>query len=202
MKTLITLFFLSFLIPCAGFQSPDDFNRDLSRIVGDFKDVIMDEDECHDLKDKAEDIADDIEELLEKSEDFSSEEISQFKQLKTEAENIEDFITVVAGVGNAFPKLTDFKEVNEKVGAQIFRLSQYEFCVDVLVIEIDEYIAYLVGNNSTKNVRLTINWKADNGSRSGKSEVGMVGKSIRHIIDNRDDSLENLIIQNITCREF
>lgn len=202
MKTLITLFFLSFLIPCAGFQSPDDFNRDLSRIVGDFKDVIMDEDECDDLKDKAQNIADDIEELLEKSEGFSSEEISQFKQLKTEAKNIEDFITVVAGVGNAFPKLTDFKEVNEKVGAQIFRLSQYEFCVDVLVIEIDEYIAYLVGNNSTKNVRLTINWKADNGSRSGKSEVGMVSNSIRHILNNRDDSLENLIIQNITCIEF
>lgn len=202
MKTLITLFFLSSLIPCYGFQSPEDFNRELSRIVGDFQEVIMDENECDDLKDEAEDIADEIEELLEKSENFSHEEISQLKQLKTEAENIEDFITVVAGVGNAFPKLTDFKEVNEKVGVQIFRLSQYEFCVDVLVIEIDEYRAYLVGNNSTKNVRLTINWKANNGSRSGKSEVGMVGNSIRHILDNRDDSLEKLIIQSITCREF
>ncbi len=202
MKTLITLYFLCFLIPCFGFQSPDDFNRDLSRIVGNFQEIIMDEDECDDLKDEAEDIADEIEELLEKSENFSPEEISQLKQLKTEAENIEDFIAVVAGVGNAFPKLTDFKEVNEKVGVQIFPLSQYEFCVDVLVIEIDEYRAYLVGNNSTKNVRLTINWKADNGSRSGKSEVGMAGNSIRHILDNRDDSLEKLIIQSITCMEF
>lgn len=202
MKTLFTLFFLSFLIPCSGFQSPDDLNRNLSRIVGDFKEVIMDEDECDDLKDKAEAIVDEIEVLLEKSENFSSEEISQLKQLKTEAENIEDFIAVVAGVGNAFPKLNDFKEVSEKVGVQIFRLSQYEFCVDVLVIEIDEYRAYLVGNNSTKNVRLTINWKADNGSRSGKSEVGMVNNSIRHILNNRDDSLDNLIIQSIACKEF
>ena len=69
MKTLITLFFLSFLTPCAGFQSPDDFNRDLSRIVGDFKEAIMDEGECKELKDKAEDIEDEIEELLEESED-------------------------------------------------------------------------------------------------------------------------------------
>ena len=202
MKTLFTLFFLSFLIPCSGFQSPDDFNRNLSRIVGDFKEVIMDEDECDDLKDKAEDIADEIEELLEKSENFSPEEISQLKQLKTEAENIEDFIAVVAGVGNAFPKIVDFKQVNDKVRIDIYTLEKYDFCVDVQVAEIGDYRAYLVTNSSVNNLRLKINWKTANGASSGSSEVGMLGKSIRHILDNRDDSLENLIIQSITCTEF
>ncbi|TLP79237.1 hypothetical protein [Maribacter sp. ACAM166] len=202
MKTLFTLFFLTFLMPCSGFQSPDDFNRDLSRIVDDFKEAIMDEDECDDLKDKAEDIADDIEELLEDSDDFSPEEISQFKQLKTEAENIEDFIAVVSGVGNAFPKTTDFKEVNRKVRMDIYTLGKYDFCVDVQVAEIGDYRAYLVTNNSGNNVRLKINWKTANGASSGSSEVGMLGKSIRHILNNRDDSLENLVIQSITCTKF
>lgn len=87
----------------------------------------MDEDECDDLKDKAEDIADEIEELMEETEDFSSEEISYLKELKTLAERVEDYIAVVAGVGNAFPKLKDFMEVNEKVGADIYRLSQCDF---------------------------------------------------------------------------
>ncbi len=139
---------------------------------------------------------------MEESEDNSSEEISQLEQLKNQAENTEVFIAVVAGVGNTFPKFKDFIEVNEIVGIDIFRLAQYDFCVDVLVVGIDDYRAYLVSNNSTKNVRLTINWKADDGSRSGKSEVGMLSKSIRHILDNRDDSLDNLIIQSIACREF
>ncbi|APQ18598.1 hypothetical protein [Maribacter hydrothermalis] len=202
MKTLITLFFLSFLIPCSGFQSPDDFNRNLSRIIGDFKEAIMDEDACEELKDDAEDIADEIEEILKESEDFSPEEILEFKQLKTDAENIEDFIAVVAGVGNAFPKTIDFKQINGKVHIGIYTLGKYDFCVDVQVAEIGSYKAYLVTNNSANNVRLKIIWKTANGARTGSSEVGMIGNSIRHILDNRDDSLENLIIQSITCTEF
>lgn len=143
MKILVTLLFLSYVLPCSAIQKSSGFERELSRITGDFKEAIMDEDKCEDLKNEAENIADQIKELLKNTEDFSFEEISQLKQLKTEAENIEDFIAVLAGVGNAFPKLNDFKKVNEKVGVQMFRLSQYQFCVDVLVIEIDEYRAYL-----------------------------------------------------------
>src|SRR5690606_2719494 len=129
----------------------------------------MDEDQCKKLKDKAEAITEEIEELLKNPEDVSSEEISQLRQLKTEAKGIEDFIAVVAGIGNALPKFKGFMEVNEKVGADIYRLSQYDFCVDVQVIEMGEYRAYLVSNNSINNVRLSVEWKTANGMWSGTS---------------------------------
>tara|TARA_R110001606_G_scaffold288803_2_gene436917 strand:- start:24 stop:632 length:609 start_codon:yes stop_codon:yes gene_type:complete len=202
MKIIFTIFFLICVLPCSAFQSPSDLDRELMNIARDLKKLILDEDECEELKDKAEDIEDEIEELLEESEDFSPEEISELKQLKNLAANIQDFITVVAGVGNAFPKTIDFKQVNDKVRIDIYTLEKYDFCVDVQIAEIGDYRAYLVTNNSVNNVRLKINWKTANRASSGSSEVGMLGKSIRHILDNRDDSLENLIIQSITCTEF
>ncbi|MEH6680780.1 MAG: hypothetical protein V7724_09545 [Sediminicola sp.] len=70
MKTIITIYFLSAILPCAAFQSPDDFDIELNRIAMEFKEVIGDEYECEDLKDKAEDIAEEIDALLKGSEDF------------------------------------------------------------------------------------------------------------------------------------
>lgn len=202
MKTLISFFFLISILSSFAFQSPDDFERNLSRVSSDFKEAIMDEDKCNDLKERAEDIVDDIEEILEETEGFSSIEISYLKELKKIAEGVEDYFAVVAGMGNSFPKFKDFMEANRRVGANIYRLSQYDFCVDVQVIELGEYRAYLVTNNSTANLRLSIEWITANGMRSGTSEVGIISNSIRHILDNRDGSLDNLIIQNITCGEF
>lgn len=203
MKTLIVLIFLSISMPCAGFQNPSNFERELSRITSDFREVIMDEDQCEKLKDKAEDITEEIEELLKNPEDFSSEEISQLRQLKTEAKGIEDFIAVVAGIGSSFPKFKDFMAVNERVGADIFYLSKNEFCIDILVVEIDEYRVYLASSNSTKNLRLHVKWKTKDRSSSGNSEVGMVSKSIRHILDNRNNAIKNNIdFQSISCQEF
>lgn len=137
MKTIIVLFFLSYVLPCTGFQSPSDFDRELSTISKNFKEVIMDAVACDELKDNAEDIAEEIEELLEASEDFSSDEITQLKRLKTEAEGIEDFIAVVADVGNASPKFKDFMTANDRIRADIYYISKDEHCVDILVVEID-----------------------------------------------------------------
>ncbi|WP_437371106.1 hypothetical protein [Maribacter litoralis] len=202
MKITFTILFLICVLPCSAFQSPNDFDRELTNIIRDLKQVILDEDACEDLKDETEDIEEEIEELLDNSEDYSPGEITEFKQQKKLAKDLQDFITVVAGVGNAFPKTIDFKQVNSKVRIGIYTLEKYDFCVDVQIAEIGDYKAYLVTNNSVNNVRLKINWKTANGTSSGSSEVGMLGKSIRHILDNRDDSLENLIIQSIACTEF
>lgn len=202
MKIIFTILFFICVLPCSAFQSHSDFDRELTNITRELKQVILDEDACEELMDEAEDIFDEIEEILKETEDFSPEEILELKQLKTEAENIEDFIAVVAGVGNAFPKTIDFKQVNNKVRIGIYTLEKYDFCVDVQIAEIGDYRAYLVTNNSVNNIRLKINWKTANGASSGSSEVGMLGKSIRHILDNREDSLESLIIQSITCTEF
>ena len=203
MRTVIALYFLSCTIPCAAIQNPRDFDRQLSTIAEDFKEVIMDEDECEELKDKAEYISKEIEELLEESEGFSSEEILQLEQLKTEAEGIEDFIAVVAGVGSAVPKVKDFIRANERMGVGLYYISQEEYCVDILVVEIDEYVTYLASNNSNKSFRLNFEWKTKDKSSFGSSKVGMSSKTIRSMLNNRDYTLKNNIdFKNIECIEF
>ena len=203
MKILIVLIFLGIGLPCAAIQSPSSLDSELSRIARDFKEVIMDEDECDKLKDKAEDIADEIEELLKKSPDFSPEEISQLRHLKTEAEGIEDFIAVVAGVGSEVAKLEDFIKANDRINADIYYFSKEELCVDLLIVEINDYQAFLVANNSIKNVTLNYEWKAKDKSSHGNSKSGMASKSIRHMLNNRDcPIINNIDFQNITCQEF
>ncbi|WP_158976927.1 hypothetical protein [Cellulophaga sp. L1A9] len=52
----------------------------------------MDEDKCEDLKNEAEDITEQIKELLKKTEDLSVVEISKLKQLKTETEEFDTLL--------------------------------------------------------------------------------------------------------------
>lgn len=203
MKILITLLFLSYVLPCSAIQKSSGIERELSRITGDFKEAIMDEDKCEDLKNEAEDIADQIKELLKKTEDFSFEEISKLKQLKIEAEEFEDFIAVVAGVGSAFPKLKAFLKANEVIKADIYYISKEEQCIDILVVEIDEYKAYLAINNSSKNFTLNYEWKTKDGSSYGNSKSGMASNSIRHMLNSRDSRSKYIIdFKNINCQEF
>lgn len=203
MRLIITLFLLTYATPCQAFQRPSDFDRELSRIAEDFKEVIMDEDECEKLKDRAEDITEEIEELLEEFEDFSSQQTSQLKQLKKEAEGIEDFIAVVANVGNATHELKNFIVANERIRANISYISKEEHCIDILVVEVDDYLAYLASNNSTKSFTLNFEWKIKDKSSFGNSKMGMLTKTIRHMVDNRDRPAKNNIdFQNISCQEF
>ena len=203
MKTIISLFVLSMVLILFKYQEPDDFDRALSRIAEDFKKVIMDEDACEEVKDKAEDIANEIEELLEEPEAFSAEEISQLRQLKTEAEGIEDFIALVADVGSALPKFEDFNKANERIRTNLYYISKDEHCIDILVVEIDEYRAYIASNNSNKSFTLNFEWKTKDKSSFGKSKKGILTKTIRHMLDNRDGhAMNNLDFLNISCQEF
>lgn len=204
MKPIITILFLSFILPCAAFQSPSYFDSELSRISRDFRESILDEYECDNLKNYAEDIVDEIETLLEdESDDYSIEDVLELKELKQEAEGIEDFIAVVGGVGTHFPNLKNFMAANERIGARIFYISRKKFCIDILLVEIGEYRAYLASNSSSKNLSLQFEWNSKDRSAYGDSKSGMVGKSIRHMLNNRDSLDENNIeFRNIICQEF
>tara|TARA_R110002020_G_scaffold63170_2_gene168671 strand:+ start:30417 stop:30749 length:333 start_codon:yes stop_codon:yes gene_type:complete len=110
---------------------------------------------------------------------------------------------VVGGVGSAMPKFNDLIKANERIRADFYYLSQKEHCIDILVVEIDKYKAYLASNNSTKNFTLSFEWKTKNRLSFGNSKMGLSSKTIRHMLDNRDSpATNNIDFQKILCQEF
>jgi hypothetical protein len=184
-------------------KKPNDFDSELSHIVHKFKEEIMDEDECEKQKQEAGDLVEDIEDALKMEDSYTSKEMSELKDLKKEAKALEGFIAAVGNCGNYIPNLDDFNLANRRVGASVVSVSKNEYCVDVISVTIDDYVAYLGENNSLKNYTVTYKWKALNAINTGEGTMGLSKKSVRHIYDNREKpSQKKVTVFGITCKEF
>lgn len=203
MKYFILTFSVLLLGSSTHMKIPNDFDYELSQIVRKFKEEIMDEDECENQKNEAGDLAEDIEDAIKKEGDYTSDEINTLKKLKKEAQALEGFIAVVGNCGNYIPSLDDFNLANRRVGASVVGISKGVFCVDVISVSIDDYVAYLGENNSLKNYTVSYKWKAPNGMNTGEGTMGLSKKSVRHIYDNREKpSQKTVSVFGITCTEF
>ncbi|MEZ5003926.1 MAG: hypothetical protein R2730_12935 [Chitinophagales bacterium] len=202
-RIIIPFILLCFLGFSSYSDSPSDFEYELTKIVRAFKANIMDEDECEDLKYEADDLADDIEDALDDSDNYTREEILKLKQLKKEAEALEEFIACVGHVGNYIPTLEDFNLANKRVRANVAIVSNNEFCIDVIVVNTGDYVAYLGKNSTDKNFTVSYEWKAVGATSSGNGTMGLSKQSVRHIYDNRDKPNQSSIkVFNVTCKEF
>lgn len=70
MKIFLLALSAIFLTLSASSQSPYDFDNELSNIARSFRNDIMDEDQCKRLKREAEDLAEEIEDVLDEEDDF------------------------------------------------------------------------------------------------------------------------------------
>jgi hypothetical protein len=203
MKLTLIITSLLFLGFSSLNKSPNDFDYMISDIARQFKNKIMDKDECEKQKRAADDLANEIEDALSKGNKYTSEEITILKKLKKEAEALEEFIAAVGNCGNYIPSIEMFNLANRRVGASIISIIKGKYCVDIISVTIGDYVAYLGENNSMKNYTVTYKWKAPNGMNTGNGTMGLSKFSVRHIYDNRDKpSQKNITVFGITCQEF
>ena len=207
MKTFITLLtsFLMILNTSTN-KSPEDFEYELSHIIREFKENVIDKDECEDLKRDADDLTDEIEEAINSEDEYTPDELSKLRILKKETEAIEDYISVVGNCGGNSLSIDNFYWANRMVNADIVTVSKNIFCVDVFKLTLGEFVVYLLKNNSQKNYKVKYNWETKSKMQSGSGEMGFansLGVGVKSIYNNREyPENRNIKVFNITCKEF
>ena len=182
-------------------KSPSDFENELTYIVKNFKEDIMDEFECKRLMNKAGSISDKIDEELDDSNQYSSYEISQLRELKTKAEALKSYIGGIGDCASAvFPTINEFEIANQMVGGSVKYVVQGKFCADFITVTIDKYVIYMAKNNSLTSYMIKYNWKNSNGTSKGNGTMGLPDKTIRSIYTNRSNQTQKRItILGVTC---
>jgi hypothetical protein len=197
------IFFLLFLfIPLKEIKkSPPDFENELTHIVKNFKENIMDERKCSRLMNDAGSVSNDIEEELNNSNQYSSYEISQLRELKTKADAIQSYIGGVGSCASAmFPTFKEFEIANQMVWGSVSFVNQGKFCVDFISVTIGNYVVYMAKNNSSTSSIIKYNWKNSNGTSKGNGTMGLPDKTIRSIYTNRSNQTQKRItILGVTC---
>ena len=201
------IYYLKALILVLSFSNiqefPSDFDYKLSDIVRRFKEEIMNKDVCENLKNETNYLVDDINDSLDKEGEYSYDEVLELKKLKKEAEALEEFIASVGDCGNYIPSIKDFNLANQRVNASISYVIKDKYCVDIILVEIGDYITYLAKNNSSKNLTISYKWKVPNGVNRGSGTMGLLKYSVRHIYNNREKlKVKEISIYGINCKEI
>lgn len=202
MKTLTTAFLIIISYFSFAQVSPADFNRELTKISQEFRAQIMDKDACEALRGNTADLSSKIRNALKMIDRYSENELNQLKELKTEANALEEFISVISGSRVFSFSLKEFHLANKRIRASVTKIDSDKYCVDIIKIEIGEYVTFFAENTTDKNFQISYKWKAPNG-QSGNGSMGVELKSIRHIYNNRDSKIkQNISVINIDCEEF
>jgi hypothetical protein len=203
MKTiLLAIIVLSSGLPKV-FDTPSDYERSLSNIAGQFRASIMDKDECENKMRDLSRLIDDIENDLDKDEEFSPDDITQLGQIKKKAEALKQYIGAVGHCGNTFPTIDQFNTANRMVGGDVAVVSQGKYCIDIITVTIDKYKVYLAQNNTYSNYTVSYQWKSPDGQSNGKGSMGLASKCVRPFYDNREEpSKKTITIFGVTCKAF
>ena len=199
MKLLLALFTVLLFNSSSIEKDYNDFDYDLSRIVNDFRRDVMNKSRCEDLKRKADYLSDDIQKYLNE-EDLDQYEKDKLRQLKKETEAVEEYIGAVGNCGTYFPKMDDLILANYRINGSISTQLNNKFCIDVINVSINDYVATLAYNNTATNYSITYKWKSPSGKSSGNGTMGLPSRTVRHMYDNRDNpQAKKIVIVSLNC---
>jgi hypothetical protein len=178
-----------------------DFDYRLSNIVVRFKEIVMDEYECKSLLSIVSVFREDIDHVLQFTDQYRQMEIIKLKRLQIEAQAIEEFIACVGHCANYTPDIESFKLANNRINGEIIINSQNKFCIDIVSVSIGSYVACLAINYSTDNLQFTYELVDSTGNLVGMGKSGLWHNCIRCIHDNRNDlKPSHIYIKEITCK--
>ena len=198
------LYFSVFLFGFSSFtESPSDFDNQLSEIANSFRQEIMYEKQCVELREQTLSLYYQIRDAESETYKYSADEIKSLMNLEKEAEALEEYIRAVGHCFRDEPfSINKFKLANRRVGGITESIVTGKFCVDVISVTIDNYTTYLVQNQSSKRYKVDYYWKAANGMNSGSGNFLLLENSVRHIYDNRKiPALKKIIVYKISCIE-
>jgi hypothetical protein len=176
-----------------------DFESDLNQIARDFKTNIMDESQCRQLEDDAEDLSEDIQDEI----DNGSEEKMKLEQLKKEADALVVYMNCIGLAGSNIPTVEQFEMANRRVGGVVTFGASGNYCVVIQKVTINAYVCYIMRNNSSNNFTVSYKWKNTNGMRTGYGDQGVPKGCVREFYNNRDNPEDKSIsVYAIACKTF
>jgi len=205
MKTmLLTLSMLYFGI-LNYTESPSNFESKLSNIIMEFRHEILNLDKCENLMQSTESLINEIEESIENKEEYTLSELLELKNIKIEAEAIEQLISILGINTHHTMTVKEFEIANKKVNLSISNEFNEKYCVEIIKVRLNDYVSYIVKNNSQKNFKISYKWigKSITGTVSGNGNFGLSKQSMRHLYDNRENiSCKNITIKELNCKEY
>lgn len=181
-------------------QSVSSISSDMFSSINQFKNSITDEDECRHQISIIDDLVNDVDNLLDDTND--SYEIKELRQLKRKLEAVEDYMGTV-GVGRmSFVKEEDFYLANGIIGGSFAEISK-SLCAQIMSVTINEYVAFVALNKQSETVQVTVDWNFYGSSKGGIMEMGLAGLSFRRFADNSNDTTKKrIIIKSVSCKTF
>lgn len=202
MKTITIILSIIISIFSISQESPSDFDRELTKIAQEFRSQIMDKAACEELRRSAYFLSGKIKNSLESRNRYSENELDELKELHIEANALEGFIAVIGGFRVFSFSLKEFHLANTRIKASVSKIVSDKYCVDVIKIEIGDYVTFFAENTTDIDFKTSYRWKGSNG-RSGNGSMAVEIKSIRHIYNNRDSkNKQNISILNFDCEAF
>lgn len=107
------------------------------------------------------------------------------------------------GYGNHLLSIDDLQLANRRVRGSISYLSRGKDCMNVLTINIGDYVCYLCENASAFNYTASYSWKVSGSYSRGNGTMGLPAGKLRHIYDNREKPQQKaIVVYEVSCKPF
>ena len=201
MKTITTITFL--LLSFLGFsqnQGVEVYTQKLSKLMDLFQASVMSKEKCESVWDKIREYKKEVDEFKSKG-GFSHKDNATLLFLSETSELFDDYFICI-GAWNHFPirkerfiKASSFFDNHE-----ISYISKNIYCIDIVEYKLNDLVAYFAINNSEFNYKISYLFTQGFSKQSG--EMGLASGMIRLMIDNREGSISNYTISNLSCQKF
>ncbi len=178
----------------------ESYTEKLSDIMELFQANVSSEEKCEELWHDVQDYKEEVDEFKSNGE-FSRDDSEMLSALSNAADILDDYFICVGG-WNSFPikKGRFFKASDLFNDVQTSYVSKDVYCVDIIEYRLENFRAYFLVNNSSRNYRVSYSLVQTNAKRSGNR--GLASGAIAIMIDNREEVISNYKIADITCQEF
>ena len=180
-----------------------EFTADLNEIVEGFKMNIMDREHCMRLKQKASSLAREAKKYVKATPDLDDELKMEFLDIVKKGKALKVYISCLRDTGMYITSLEQFNYANDFVYGDLEYMHKAQYCTEVLIFNIDEFVAYLIKNPDPKGFMIRYSWKKPHEIGGGTITLPVYEESVQILFDNQMHP-ERLEVElfNIICTPF
>lgn len=180
-----------------------EFNHDLDGIVAEFKMNILDRDHCMRLKVDASKLAREVKQYVKDSPGLDNEMKMEFLEIAKKGKALRVYISCLRDTGMYITSLRQFNYANDFIYGDIEYMKKSQYCAEVLILSIDEFVAYIVKNPEPKGFMIRYSWKKPHEIGGGTITLPVYEESVQILFDNQiHPERTEIELFNIICKPF
>ena len=198
------LIILVFLIPGNSAKNKlKEFNVNLDSIVEEFKMNIMARDHCMRLKRDASVLAREVKKYVKATPDLNADMKEEFLEIAKKGTALKVYISCLRDTGMYITSLKQFNYANSFIYGDLEYMHKAQYCTEVLILNIDEFVAYIVKNPESKGFMIRYSWKKPHEIGGGTITLPVYEESVQILFDNQmHPERTEVELFNIICTPF